>query len=338
MACAVCGDRTHESANCPIRLARHLVRAKDLAAKIGAESKRGAAEHAPKAVAPGERGGVQRAHQHPFPSAVWPGDAQPAAEAQDVEKPPVTDAVSISVAQPDAAAGIAERPPVTGAVSPGASGQPPPDATEQLTTTPRTQIPSWCSGPAMHNLLLQLRPAPPPLEHMPMDGPTVPPPPPPLEHMPMQGPTSPPPPPPLAEPAATQGLLFTRAEFDAMLPRGVVVDAHQEMRQHLQRTIELAVALGTNRRVEQLDALVETLPANLPWRRYIAKHAEGEALIGNAGVLDFKLQWFHDEPDYANPERRGLSRLDYVLVQADGTGWRLHPGGRRRQDAKLKRI
>ena len=154
----------------------------------------------------------------------------------------------------------------------------------------------------------------------------------------MQGPTSPPPPPPLVEPATTQGLLFTRAEFDAMLPRGVVVDAHQEMRQHLQRTIDLALALGPNRGVEQLDALVETLPLNLPWRRYVAKHAEGEALIGNVGVLDFKLQWFHDEPDYANPERRGLSRLDYVLVQADGTGWRLHPGGTRRRDAKLKRI
>ena len=108
------------------------------------------------------------------------------------------------------------------------------------------------------------------------------------------------------------------------------MDAHKEMRQHLQHTIELAMALGTNRRLEQLDALVETLPPNLPWRRYVAKHAEGEALIGNVGVLDFKLQWFHDEPDYANPERRGLSRLDYVLVQADGTGWRLHPGGTRR--------
>ena len=153
----------------------------------------------------------------------------------------------------------------------------------------------------------------------------------------MDGPTIPPPPPPPAESATTQGLLFTRAEFDAMLPRGVVVDAHQEMRQHLQRTIELAVALGTNRRAEQLDALVQTLPANLPWRRYVAKHAEGEALIGNVGVLDFKLQWFHDEP-YSHPERRGLSRLDYVLVQADGTGWRLHPGGTRRRDAKVKRI
>ena len=154
----------------------------------------------------------------------------------------------------------------------------------------------------------------------------------------MEMPLIPPPPKPLVEPATTQGLLFTRAEFDAMLPRGVVVDAHQEMRQHLQRTIELAMALGTNRTSEQLDALVETLPSNLPWRRYIAKHAEGEALIGNVGVLDFKLQWFHDEPDYADPDRRGLSRLDYVLVQADGTGWRLHPGGTRRRDAKVKRI
>ena len=82
----------------------------------------------PKAVAPKEPGSGRRALKLSFPvfddkeltNAVWACDAQPAAVAQEVE-----------------------RLPATGAVSPGASGQPPPAATEHGTDLHRP----WCIYP-----------------------------------------------------------------------------------------------------------------------------------------------------------------------------------------------
>ena len=68
-----------------------------------------------------------------------------------------------------------------------------------------------------------------------------------------------------------------------------------------------------------------------PWRRYIACHEHAYDIIGT-GVTHAIAEYI---PDTRDSNRGYQRRLDFVIYRTDGTSCRLHPGTRRRNDAKL---
>ena len=68
-----------------------------------------------------------------------------------------------------------------------------------------------------------------------------------------------------------------------------------------------------------------------PWRRYIACHKHAYDIVGT-GVTHAIAEYI---PDTRDANRGYQKRLDFVIYRTDGTSCRLHPGTKRRNDAKL---
>jgi len=64
--------------------------------------------------------------------------------------------------------------------------------------------------------------------------------------------------------------------------------------------------------------------------QYVAAHTEAETIIGT-GIVAASANFIHTRND-AN--RGGAPRLDFFFYRSDLTCCRLHPGSRRKQDAK----
>ena len=75
--------------------------------------------------------------------------------------------------------------------------------------------------------------------------------------------------------------------------------------------------------------LVHEIPADVPWRHYIARHADCEQIVGS-GIVRAQLEFL---PDVHDSNRNGQFRLDYVFENLEGVRCRLHPGGKSK-DAK----
>ena len=68
---------------------------------------------------------------------------------------------------------------------------------------------------------------------------------------------------------------------------------------------------------------------SVPWRHYIASHAECQRIVG-CGIIRAYLQFLLEIRD---PNRGGQLRLDYVFENLEGVRCQLHPGGKGK-DAK----
>ena len=98
---------------------------------------------------------------------------------------------------------------------------------------------------------------------------------------------------------------------------------HKAMRENLQ-----AVAAATEENPYERRCEV---PPTLPWREYIAFHEKCEIFVGS-GIDRFYL-YFMPEVD-PQKVRGGQLRLNYVAERQDGSVVLLHPGTKRRNDAK----
>ena len=76
-----------------------------------------------------------------------------------------------------------------------------------------------------------------------------------------------------------------------------------------------------------MDSNLEQL---FPWRSYVACHEDAHAIIGS-GIALAMAEFIEGTKD---PNRGGQPRLDFVLHKTDGTYCRLHPGSKKRGDAK----
>ena len=85
--------------------------------------------------------------------------------------------------------------------------------------------------------------------------------------------------------------------------------------------------------IEDRDPPIDvSLDNEFPWREYIAAHNESAKIIGT-GIVQARAVFFKDQKD---PNRGGAPRLDFCFVRSDGSVCRVHPGDKRRNDAKLR--
>ena len=73
------------------------------------------------------------------------------------------------------------------------------------------------------------------------------------------------------------------------------------------------------------------IPANVSWRHYIAKHKDGNRIIGS-GITKAKLKFL---PQIHDPNRGGQPRLAYVFENQDGVRCQLHPGNKGKDAAPI---
>ena len=69
------------------------------------------------------------------------------------------------------------------------------------------------------------------------------------------------------------------------------------------------------------------------WKEYVASHAKAQSICGTQGIKAIHIEQIDGVPD---PNRGGQRRVDIVVYNADGQFFRLHPGSKIRDDAKLK--
>jgi hypothetical protein len=76
--------------------------------------------------------------------------------------------------------------------------------------------------------------------------------------------------------------------------------------------------------------MVRNLEPWFPWRPYVACHAQAGVIIGS-GITLAVAEFIEGTKD---PNRGGQPRLDFVFYRTDGSYCRLHPGPKKRGDAK----
>ena len=89
--------------------------------------------------------------------------------------------------------------------------------------------------------------------------------------------------------------------------------------------LDQIIASGVNSNIDR------NLEHWFPWRRYIACHKHAYDIVGT-GVTLAIAEYI---PDTLDANRGYQKRLDFVIYRTDGTSCRLHPGTKRRNDAKL---
>ncbi len=90
------------------------------------------------------------------------------------------------------------------------------------------------------------------------------------------------------------------------------------------KALEVITKAGPN---SSMDSNLEHL---FPWRSYVACHEDAHAIIGS-GIALAMAEFIEGTKD---PNRGGQPRLDFVLHRTDGTYCCLHPGSKKRGDAK----
>ena len=137
--------------------------------------------------------------------------------------------------------------------------------------------------------------------------------------------TPPPLPPPPQEggaaSAAVNTLLTPRTAADLKARTNIAGTSKKEMRALLNQISESQPRAPTQ--------LVHEIPAGVPWRHYIARHADCEQIVGS-GIVRAYLEFL---PEIRDPNRDGQPRLDYVFENLEGFRCQLHPGGKGK-DAK----
>ena len=73
------------------------------------------------------------------------------------------------------------------------------------------------------------------------------------------------------------------------------------------------------------------LDGRFPWVQYVAAHRQSAAIIG-PGITHAEAVFC---PDTNDANRGGAPRLDFCFYRTDGIVCRVHPGKRRKDDAKL---
>ena len=119
--------------------------------------------------------------------------------------------------------------------------------------------------------------------------------------------------------AAVNTLLTPRTAADLKVRTNTAGTAKKEMCALLNRISESQPRAPTQ--------LVHEIPAGVPWRHYIARHAECEQIVGS-GIVRAHLEFL---PEIRDLNRDGQLRLDYVFENRDGIRCQLHPGNK---DAK----
>ena len=99
-------------------------------------------------------------------------------------------------------------------------------------------------------------------------------------------------------------------------------------RRSLQRLARMALEEIT--KAGPNSSMDKNLEHMFPWRAYVACHADARAIIGSGIAL--AMAEFIDDTKDAN--RGGQARLDFVFYRVDGSYCRLHPGSKKRGDAK----
>lgn len=137
--------------------------------------------------------------------------------------------------------------------------------------------------------------------------------------------TPPPLPPPPQEggaaSAAVNTLLTPRTAADLKARTNIAGTSKKDMRALLNQISESEGNAPTQ--------LVHEIPAGVPWRHYIARHADCEQIVGS-GIVRAYLEFL---PEIRDPNRDGQPRLDYVFENLEGFRCQLHPGGKGK-DAK----
>ena len=137
--------------------------------------------------------------------------------------------------------------------------------------------------------------------------------------------TPPPPPPPPQEggaaSAAVNTLLTPRTAADLKARTNIAGTGKREMRALLNQISESQPRAPTQ--------LVHEIPADVPWRHYLARHADCKQIVGS-GIVRVYLEFL---PEIRDPNRDGQPRLDYVFENLEGFRCQLHPGGKGK-DAK----
>ena len=87
-----------------------------------------------------------------------------------------------------------------------------------------------------------------------------------------------------------------------------------------------------NKLADALSLHESSLDAEFPWQSYVACHDMANEIIG-AGITRAAYVSFREERD-PNRRRGFLPRTDFVFYRADGTYCRLHPGTKKKNDAK----
>ena len=87
-----------------------------------------------------------------------------------------------------------------------------------------------------------------------------------------------------------------------------------------------------NAQVPQLAARHVPLDAQQwpHWKEYVATHARGRSIVGR-GVIGVCIEEIEGTKD---PNRGGAPRMDFVIYNANGNHWRLHPGTKPVNDAE----
>ena len=79
------------------------------------------------------------------------------------------------------------------------------------------------------------------------------------------------------------------------------------------------------------DVLAFDIPANVPWKHYIARHPQSRRIVGS-GITRAQLMFV---PDVHDPNRGGQLRLDYVFENLEGVRCQLHPGNKSKDAAPI---
>ena len=112
-----------------------------------------------------------------------------------------------------------------------------------------------------------------------------------------------------------------RLRVEAIAEWGDYGSLHTQARTELNRLIHAQGGVGAAEPGE--------VSRRFCWQHYLALHPRALELVG-PGVVEFGTAAVKGTKD---PNRGGLPRLDFVIHHVDGGYWRIHPGGKPKNDA-----
>ena len=131
----------------------------------------------------------------------------------------------------------------------------------------------------------------------------------------------------VAEPSAE--VLLGIAELQRLQQGGVGKGRlHKEARSLLNEKSRF-FAVSPENHVRSLPIHADNWPR---WKEYIAGHKDAARLVGSNGIVKISIEEIEGTSD---PNRRGSPRVDFVVYNADGNCFRLHPGNKPSSDAQL---
>ena len=116
------------------------------------------------------------------------------------------------------------------------------------------------------------------------------------------------------------------------MPEDVIAIQQAEAARGPPRSLHRLARDALNENNNRPDRSTVNLDDCFPWVQYVAAHAQSAKIIG-PGITHAQAVFF---PGTNDRNRGGAPRLDFCFYHTDGTGIRVHPGRRPKDDAQLR--